>query len=158
MPELEGDELPPHAPEGPDLLKTAAESSIGEVGDQLPLVQLDLNGVCPSMSLSAADAQQSTGQARMTLKPHDGPRGNPLSENVRPIVQIVFARNDDKKCPVLVVDVSSISGNMYSVSSTFRCRDDTEISHRVRVGRAPAERTSFVGRVCALEKILRGYA
>ncbi|XBJ26571.1 hypothetical protein VPH35_003961 [Triticum aestivum] len=101
VPPLGGADLPPNSVDVPDLLEQAGGSSIGGVGEHLPMVQLDFNGVCPSMSVSAIESQKSTGEP-------------------------------DPEAPGW--------------------------TKRVRVGRAPTERPPCPGRVCALEKTIRGYA
>ena len=53
------------APEGEpeaNLTQSAAESSMGDVGDVPLILQLAINNGCEALSFSATDSQQSTGK------------------------------------------------------------------------------------------------
>lgn len=62
LPDLVGGDCPPDGDPVQTLVFTAAESSIGDVGDAALTVQLDLNSTCDGLSLSAPDSAQSTGK------------------------------------------------------------------------------------------------
>ncbi|XP_020185308.1 uncharacterized protein [Aegilops tauschii subsp. strangulata] len=62
LPDLASSDLTPTGEPDTGLTQSAAESSMGYVGD-LPLtIQLPMNNGCEELSLSAADSQQSTGK------------------------------------------------------------------------------------------------
>ncbi|VAI56403.1 unnamed protein product [Triticum turgidum subsp. durum] len=59
-PDLETNDLTPAGEAGTCLTQSAAESSMGDVGDNPLSIQLAVNNGCEALSLSAADSQQST--------------------------------------------------------------------------------------------------
>ena len=56
-PDLETNDLTPDGEAGTCLTQSAAESSVGDVGDDPLSIQLAVNNGCEALRLSAADSQ-----------------------------------------------------------------------------------------------------
>lgn len=62
LPDLAGDELPVEHDRSQAVICGPADSSIGEAGDAMAVVETDLNSTCQGVALSAPASEQSTGK------------------------------------------------------------------------------------------------